>query len=580
MNEEEEEDNPPKIMKMSDDDDVNNKTSSQQVSGENYEYYDPDKKLTRLNEAAGGIFSFIYKEMKKEKHEYLDKLYDAQNNNLEESVVEIGQKLFGNGHTPSAILVRPQFKQIFQLVLNKFKSKSNNVVLGGTFGVGKSVFAFLAVLAFALRENKVVCYDYDACKMIVVGKHAVKESFDVLTMCLMIHRYHLTNVKRGEVYLIKKIEDSGIWHSLLTYDKIVHVQDFDHDSTMYVNLNGCSRSLILAKPNPKQLAPLRSVGYSTLYLPVWSEEEIMVASRRIFKKQNQEEMKNRFKKFGGIPRLLLENPPNKMDDILRAQIAHFELSGLRMFQNQLYYIETESHHNMYAFAHIAPTNGYEDGTVKIASKQIEQLLAERFVSDWSFNVNELSSLVKDKPQLARFCDFVLEEYFHKFLGGAKDGVELEIGRLERTTIKNKVKLVNKKFPRFLRTIRLEEPVQLTAILGGDYVRPPKQLDSKPLFDSFAIMDYSFFNEKKKGKCIAVFLITLSESREEVSGLVLKNIQEKVKQFNDDKLLPIVLVFALKWHTDIQTLQVITGDDAKSIEQYIITIPGFNALVNP
>jgi hypothetical protein len=244
-----------------------------------------------------------------------------------------------------------------------------------------------------------------------------------------------------------------------------------------------------------------------------------------------------------------------------------------------------SHHHTGLLIHVVPTDGYTSFSCKIASTEIAAMIAERLVVELKLEVQSFISAVNGVPQLAQFCGFVLEEYFHQFVTKKDVPVEVQIGHLEEK--KKDLQLVKKNFPPLTKTVKFNHAslAELTLIDDGDYIRPASKINKT--FDSFAIMDHSFFDASKKGKCIAIFQVTVSSSHV-VSGPVLKNVQEKVQKVYagaKNQLLPIVLVFASKTN-GIQTPQTIKDSTGKaytnksfpnSVQQYVIRIKDYDEI---
>lgn len=268
------------------------------------------------------------------------------------------------------------------------------------------------------------------------------------------------------------------------------------------------------------------------------------------------------------------------EETLATQLDDINLDGIqKMFQAE-HYIRLK---HTGVLMHIIPTDGYTNYVCKPASQEIEAMLAEKLVLHSELEVQKFVSAVSGFPLLAYFCGIVLEEYFHRFVMG---GGEVDIGLLDGR--KKELELVKKNFPKLEQTVRFGDSslAQLETIEDGDYIRPTSRTNKT--FDSFTIMDHSFFDTSKSGKCIVVFQITVSDSHD-VKGPVLKNIQEKVKEaykFREENTkLPIVLVFASKTN-GIQSAQIIRDANGRpytnktfpnSVSQYVVRIKGYDQI---
>ena len=272
-----------------------------------------------MDEDSYGLPGFILSEMKKQKLSYLENLCASkektnyvENKTLEKNVEVIGQNLFGDPSTPKAVLIRQSYKDILPLVLSALNEPKGNVLIAGTRGIGKSVFGLFMVIHFAVVERKVVCYEHINRKLIVVGKNVDLAQFDALTQRMRVHGYENAIIEDCVVYNLTQ-HDSGLWDDLLTHPELIHVQDLGDNSQIMAGSDGAGRRLILSSPNSDRLFTLRDKlkDYLFLYLPVWTEDEIMVAARKIHKleEKDEEDLRKRFKKFGGIPRMLFQERP-------------------------------------------------------------------------------------------------------------------------------------------------------------------------------------------------------------------------------------------------------------------------------
>lgn len=220
-------------------------------------------------------------------------------------LVTFSRRFWDDPTKPRTILLRDCYSNLSKLVHAKLSNHSTgDVLIGGSTGIGKSIFGFLLLLEF-VGEGKIVMYAHKTRKYIIVPKNVVREQLQALQTALRtighqpIAQYGVYDVSHPDT----------VSASLLEIPKLTYIQDLTEDIRARVTKVGLARRVIIASTSSRQLKGLNSLdGLLTLYMPLWTLEELsqVRVCDPIYSETPETRMLTRFDKYGGIIRFVLE----------------------------------------------------------------------------------------------------------------------------------------------------------------------------------------------------------------------------------------------------------------------------------
>jgi hypothetical protein len=178
--------------------------------------------------------------------------------------------LWGNPEKIARAMVRECYKTTITEIL---KLEHYRYLIGGAKGIGKSVLGVLLVREL-LDANNVVVYQWESKKFLLVGKHSKAEARLVVSQALKHHEY--ANLDGHGVFDLAL--HPGIFSTLTNASNIIHLIDFDNDaliSTETAPTGGGAHRIVISSPNDARLKKYCEEHHTPIYLPPWSEEEIL-----------------------------------------------------------------------------------------------------------------------------------------------------------------------------------------------------------------------------------------------------------------------------------------------------------------
>ena len=216
-------------------------------------------------------------------------------------------------------------------------------------------------------------------------------------------------LKRGlSVLYQKKSQDTSIYFDIKKREATVHFGTLpDHISTLmlegsiFVLIDAASKraqtmqigrcpSIIASFPNGANYKDVvKDMVVVKLYMPIWSLDEIKIASRA-FENDSEINISDRFARFGGIPRIIFEKSDDRYSTYCFMQtqaIESCEVSVLNLKGTSID-LGSTSHHVHHVYHEIVTGDKYERFTLQFASDYVDKHLLAYLAE------NHLTSLIK------------------------------------------------------------------------------------------------------------------------------------------------------------------------------------------
>ncbi|GAQ91775.1 hypothetical protein KFL_008520010 [Klebsormidium nitens] len=253
------------------------------------------------------------------------------------------------------------------------------VVLVGNPGVGKSIYGFRLLYQWSCEQRRVVVVKRGTCpiptlltpdgafKLDAAGLEAELDDPDVR-------------------YLVDSLDPSLVG-SLPTKAKMV----------------------VISSPNRNEVC--KGPGYVMRYFDTWSLEELLECWSRMFAWQSQEEVQERFYRWGGVPRYVLEKLDTTNQNLLERAIGRTDLTALKQAVGDPESPQAASH----KLLHLRANPDFQTTYMEMASPYVQELVAFKLWENESLALELFLSAATDDPTVAGFRGNLFEGFCHRRL---------------------------------------------------------------------------------------------------------------------------------------------------------------------
>lgn len=144
-------------------------------------------------------------------------------------------------------------------------------------------------------------------------------------------------------------------------------------------------------------------------MPVWSYKEIQAACQLIFSCRPEAEVTDRFIKWGGIPRFVLQLTDAADQDFLRKGVSACSIRDLEAGMSS---ISSASPQIAHMLLHVTVTAGYLKGPVVFASEWVEEQLARNLIQSKCREVEDFFASSGGVSGIAAFREMLWKCYAH------------------------------------------------------------------------------------------------------------------------------------------------------------------------
>jgi hypothetical protein len=441
-----------------------------------------------------------------------------------EDVLVLGDTLWGITGKPNKVVVRRCYKTRADEVLSWLYDdpRGGECLVGGTKGIGKSVFGLYLVIRL-LRLGKIVVYEQFGVKLLLISAGAESDQLTEVARALAASEYAELPTSICDASHVFLLEDD-LYAQLITKPGLTHVLDLgtvngqlEHD--LVVNLDGSCRKVVISSPNADKLRPfLEERATSQLIcIDLWTLEELQehLTSLSIVydQKKNQkirfmdaEELVERFSRFGGVPRTVLELPQDKADRLMNKALESAKDADIISALNTRRYASLPKNDLRSCLIHSVPTPDAKDFTNVIASPWVAVELLRKFRKDSTFRVKAFLEAASGLRYASVLRGHFLEGAAHEALlkgQGAFTIADLEVVPPTFTPIKHTLPTLQE--VEFEGNTLDNLPRTFAQLQYGS----PRSASFESL-DSFAVVKRKLFsNRHNQGWCIVGFQMTIA-----------------------------------------------------------------------
>jgi hypothetical protein len=150
------------------------------------------------------------------------------------------------------------------------------------------------------------------------------------------------------------------------------------------------------------------------HMPTWSIDEIMNCRQHIFSGQSdnfEDAVRDRFSRWGGIPRWVLQNTDEEDQMLLTKALAECSISELVCSINNLSSAPKASHRLL----HMTVKQNYTEGPVRFASQWVEEQAITQYLQSKQHEVHDFMAASGGEPTVADFRGKLWERFAHRKL---------------------------------------------------------------------------------------------------------------------------------------------------------------------
>jgi hypothetical protein len=146
-------------------------------------------------------------------------------------------------------------------------------------------------------------------------------------------------------------------------------------------------------------------------MPTWTLDEIMKCRLHIFndRSDNSEEaVTNRFSRWGGIPRYVLQKTDKEDQSLLPKALAECSISELVSSISNL----SSAHKASHCLLHMTVLDDYTEGPVRFASQWVEEQAISKYLQSKQQEVHDFMAASGGEPTVAAFRGKLWERHAH------------------------------------------------------------------------------------------------------------------------------------------------------------------------
>ena len=246
----------------------------------------------------------------------------------------------------SSLYIRESYKDLYDLIFGQYKKK--DILILGTPGIGKTFFlTYLLIRAIKEKKEERIIY----CKH---DQDKITAYFDI----------------KNSGFIVQRKRCSAI-DDILVDGKALLLIDAATAVTQAYSVGNC-RVIVSSSPNLDNYKDLRKdLHLVELHMPVWTFEEIECATPEYLAVVDKDEIMERYKKFGGIPRVIFADK-DRYTSFEKIQHNALQHCKLRTLFGQFSRVDTGA--NSHQIFHQVVKSGSEYNS-------IEMRFASQYISD-------------------------------------------------------------------------------------------------------------------------------------------------------------------------------------------------------
>lgn len=307
----------------------------------------------------------------------------------------------GLAYPSDSLFVRQSYKDIADMILEEAirhpLTDEVRMILSGTSGTGKSFF--VRVIIWKLLHPPVGVSVPDT----IIWRH--KQAGTKGCMYHLGHFYMIDDIAKfiASTECGNLVDDSNAW--------IIYDGDAPQDS------NFC-RTLVISSPgnlynDAPHVKQFRKSAFFKVYLPPWSLQELVDVSRYVYGVNTFDEVIERYTRFGGVARYILQpgftiDDPQKTDPIKEALNPGSVVQAIAEFESG----KVDATKSSGVLVHLVPDESYRVYTYEWGSTYIMQRSFEELFKVSRRQI-ETMLVSAEKLHVGTFYGILFEPWFHK-----------------------------------------------------------------------------------------------------------------------------------------------------------------------
>jgi len=483
------------------------------------------KRITVGNTA--GVYKFLRYEVRTQlpARQYLN--FDSRVS-LDDRCLVLNMHLNDQKGRPETLIVRSCYSLIYtKYVKPNVASRQKDTFIIGPKGTGKSVLSDLLALAL-FEEGEVVLLEHFNHKLLFIRESSRPAAIADVKKCLELsEEYDATSIPSKEESVFELTRYGGLFSELCHLENVVVIQDVGDSPGINLIVDGPAPKIWVSSPNAGKLKFLEKIPTkTTLVVPAWSEEE-MLKLQVLFNPHSKEpdEIQDLLRKYGGVPRVILESKTAEATSMYEEYIANAEKDEVRnCFTGPL---ERMPKGNISGYlVHVRPKNpeDLEHYTRSFATQYISERMFQKMVADHQWSAQLFNDLVREIPEFRGFSGRVLERNMHLLLPKGHTvkirplGPQAAFSQFKDVTI-GELKV------HWFEQDNFSDVDKKALEAKNTYFQPRSKIF--PTLDAFAILPLDLFVANGKGVCLVSLQSTVGTGHS-TNGQVLNRLEDYVK----------------------------------------------------
>ena len=277
-------------------------------------------------------------------------------------------------------LTRQCYEDLDTIIAKDINGSVRGAVITGTPGIGKTVFGL-----------------YELMKVVNEGKTVYYHRADIYVKCC---NGFATVLKKKDFLREVRLASTNDWYIV------------DGVKPYFINH---TKAFILLTTSPRKEIWYKfsdEHGANTYWMPVWTEEELNSCREVAYPFVSEETMKSLYDKFGGVPRYVLSQAPNKgVLEKLTFAFREVSCDEYLRFNRGLTSITDPCHELL----HLKPSSEFLDPVLVAASPFVTKELTRRAKSDGLVKIINFIDLFADSKEASTYRGWLFEGVVHRYL---------------------------------------------------------------------------------------------------------------------------------------------------------------------
>ena len=423
--------------------------------------------------------------------------------------IQFKHELLGMSAYPEKLFVRECYKSLYDKVTEVLRKdkKGNVVTVMGTPGIGKTVFGLL-VMHRLLEEGNTVMYYHGgedvyflfAPKNSLVIAAARMDGFEIPEPTETGYVGRITTQDRDKTHRVGKelvifLEDQS---------KLYYVHDPPKGGIKLREAIRCN-TIIVSSPHRGNTNTMKNQQI-LFYMPIWTREELALGNKHFGTGVTDQELQQRWDKFGGIARWVLTKDGTTGLQLLNGALAKLRQDDMKHVLDPFF---LDSNQTSSLVVHMHPKDDFSMYSTRIATPQMFDRIRMRLKLVTNIDVQRWAETMQNSTEIS--MGTIMEQCWHnQFL--FEDGVDgCTIRELFDDSVSGPTYVSKEKLDfTSSTTFGNRKMSDLHTLKENEYCKP--ESPNFETVDSFAALREPFCDPKNKDRCLVGFQMTAGKKK--------------------------------------------------------------------